>query len=104
MMGSTSAEVVVVGAGPAGSVTAALLARCGHDVLLVDRAHFPRSKPCGESMNPGAIRELAALGVLRSVLARSHRPIRGWRVHPQHGHPFVGAFESSAFGVAIDRG
>ena len=37
-----SAEVVIVGAGPAGAATAAWLAEAGHDVLLLDRAHFPR--------------------------------------------------------------
>ena len=40
-------DVIVVGAGPAGSVTAHLLAREGVRTLLVDRARFPRDKPCG---------------------------------------------------------
>ena len=40
-------DVIVVGAGPAGSVTAHLLAAEGVRTLLVDRARFPRDKPCG---------------------------------------------------------
>ena len=47
--------MVVVGAGPAGSATAALLARRGRQVVLLDRARFPRSKPCAEYASPGAV-------------------------------------------------
>jgi len=57
------ADVIVVGAGPAGSATALLLARRGHHVLIVDRARFPRPKPCGEYLNPGAVDVLRRLGV-----------------------------------------
>jgi len=42
-----SVDVVVVGAGPAGSLAAAELARLGREVLLVDRGRFPRDKVCG---------------------------------------------------------
>jgi geranylgeranyl reductase family protein len=51
-------DVVVVGAGPAGSVTALRLARAGASVLLLDRATFPRDKPCGGGLTYRAIREL----------------------------------------------
>ena len=53
---SAPPEAAVVGGGPAGSVTALLLARAGFRVTLFDRAHFPRPKPCGECLNPGAVR------------------------------------------------
>jgi flavin-dependent dehydrogenase len=43
----TSADVIVVGAGPAGSTAATLLARAGVDVLLVEKSVFPRDKVCG---------------------------------------------------------
>jgi geranylgeranyl reductase family protein len=51
-------DALVVGAGPAGSVTAYRLARGGASVLLVDRARFPRDKPCGGGLTLRAVREL----------------------------------------------
>jgi geranylgeranyl reductase family protein len=51
-------DVIVVGAGPAGSVTAYRLARAGASVLLVDRARFPRDKPCGGGLTGRALRQL----------------------------------------------
>lgn len=56
-------EVLVIGAGPAGSSTAAHLSSLGHDVLLVDAAEFPRDKPCGDGLTPRAIAELTDLGL-----------------------------------------
>lgn len=57
------ADVIVVGAGPAGASTAFHLARAGFDVLLVDSSAFPRDKVCGDFVGPVALRELADLGV-----------------------------------------
>ena len=54
----TSTDVLVVGAGPAGSAAAAWAARAGHDVVLADTAVFPRDKPCGDGLTPRAIAEL----------------------------------------------
>ncbi len=51
-------DAVVVGAGPAGSVTAYRLARAGARVLLLDRARFPRDKPCGGGLTVRAVRQL----------------------------------------------
>ena len=51
-------DVVVVGAGPAGSATAIHLARAGKSVLLADRARFPRDKPCGGGLTGRAVKEL----------------------------------------------
>ena len=56
-------DVVIVGAGPAGSAAAAWAARRGHDVLVVDAAEFPRDKPCGDGLTPRAVLELQRLGL-----------------------------------------
>ena len=59
----TSTDVLVVGAGPAGSAAAAWAARAGHDVVLADAAVFPRDKACGDGLTPRAIAELDLLGL-----------------------------------------
>ncbi len=61
--GSSSAELVIVGAGPAGSAAAAWAARAGRDVLVIDSAQFPRDKACGDGLTPRAVRELRRLGL-----------------------------------------
>lgn len=58
-----SADVVIVGAGPAGSAAAAWAARDGREVLLIDSAQFPRDKACGDGLTPRAIAELRLLGL-----------------------------------------
>lgn len=57
------ADVVVVGAGPAGSAAAAWAARAGRDVQVVDAAQFPRDKSCGDGLTPRAVAELERLGM-----------------------------------------
>jgi menaquinone-9 beta-reductase len=57
------ADVVVVGAGPAGAAAAATMARGGLDVVAVDRARFPRDKFCGDGLTAGALRLLEDLGL-----------------------------------------
>jgi geranylgeranyl reductase family protein len=59
----SDAEVLVVGAGPAGSAAAAWAARAGLDVVLADKATFPRDKACGDGLTPRAIAELTRLGL-----------------------------------------
>jgi menaquinone-9 beta-reductase len=59
----TRADVVVVGAGPAGSAAAAWAARAGRDVLVIDSAQFPRDKACGDGLTPRAVAELELLGL-----------------------------------------
>jgi 2-polyprenyl-6-methoxyphenol hydroxylase-like FAD-dependent oxidoreductase len=62
------AEVVVAGGGPAGAATAALLARAGVDVLVLERARFPREKACAEYLSPGVAAVLERLGALPEIL------------------------------------
>jgi len=58
-----TADVIIVGAGPAGSAAAAWAARGGRDVLVVDAATFPRDKACGDGLTPRAVAELELLGL-----------------------------------------
>jgi flavin-dependent dehydrogenase len=74
------AEVLVVGGGPAGAATAALLARRGRDVLLLEKSAFPREKPCGEYYGPGVVDALARLGALDAVLSTEHEQLGGMRI------------------------
>ncbi len=57
------ADVIVVGAGPAGATVATYLARSGVDVLALEKTSFPREKVCGDGLTPRAVRELIHLGV-----------------------------------------
>src|SRR5690606_11790065 len=58
-----TADVIVVGAGPAGSTTAYHLARSGLDVLLLEKTEFPREKVCGDGLTPRAPKQLVAMGI-----------------------------------------
>ena len=57
------ADVIVVGAGPSGATTAYYLAQAGLDVLLLEKARFPREKVCGDGLTPRAVKALVAMGV-----------------------------------------
>jgi flavin-dependent dehydrogenase len=72
-------DVIIAGAGPAGSIAALVLARAGARVVIVDREQFPRDKLCGDTLNPGAVRLLQTLDVADQALAGS-LPLRGMRV------------------------
>jgi geranylgeranyl reductase family protein len=58
-----SADVIVVGAGPAGSTTAYHLAQAGLDVLLLEKTSFPREKVCGDGLTPRATKQLVGMGI-----------------------------------------
>ena len=61
--GDRSVDVIVVGAGPGGSATAAWLAKAGKDVVLLEKSRFPRDKICGDGLTPRAVRQLINLGI-----------------------------------------
>ncbi len=72
-------DVLVVGAGPAGSAAAAWAARLGLDTVLADAATFPRDKTCGDGLTPRAIGELTKLGLADWL--RAHTTNQGLRAH-----------------------
>ena len=87
-----TADVIVVGAGPAGSTAAASLARRGRDVLLLDAATFPRDKPCGDGIPPGTVGILNDLGCGESLRAARFAPVRAIRLVSARGRDFQLAF------------
>jgi geranylgeranyl reductase family protein len=77
------AEVIVVGAGPAGATAATYLARSGLDVLLLEKSTFPREKVCGDGLTPRGVKQLIDLGVdTREEAGWLHN--RGLRVVTAH--------------------
>ena len=96
-MPDTHCDVLVIGAGPAGSATALFLTRAGYDVVVLDRATFPRDKPCGEYLTPGAVRLLRdEIGVLPAMLATGAQPLIRETVVPHSARPFGGATDALA--------
>lgn len=65
-------DVVVIGAGPGGSATAHYLARAGLDVLLLDKAGFPRDKTCGDGLTPRAVNVLQDMGLIEDLKRIGH--------------------------------
>jgi len=94
-------DVIVVGAGPSGSTAAAMLARAGCRVVMLDRAKFPRAKPCGDYLNPGCTRVLSRIGVWDAVAAAS-APVAGMRLVAADGTRAPTTF-STGSGCALPR-
>jgi flavin-dependent dehydrogenase len=96
-----------VGAGPAGSTTALLLARAGVSVLLLDRARFPRDKPCSEYLSPATTDVLERLGggILAAVERTTHARLYGMKVVSPGGAAMVGRFRGASrpYSFAVPR-
>lgn len=73
--GRQAYDVVVVGGGPAGAVTAWALAKRGVRVAVLERARFPREKVCGDFIEPRGLRLLESIGCLEALDASSPLPI-----------------------------
>lgn len=78
-------DLLVVGAGPAGSALAALAASAGARTLLVERARFPREKVCGEFVAAGGCAVLERLGVMRGLLGAGATRMDRCRITEPHG-------------------
>jgi flavin-dependent dehydrogenase len=85
-------EVLVVGGGPAGTSTAVSLRRQGFDVMLVDRARFPRPKPCAEYLSPEASRILDSMGALAAIESTGAAQLSGVLVRAPNGATIRGEF------------
>ena len=81
----TSCDVLVVGAGPAGSACAQQLARAGFKVVLADQHQFPRDKVCGDGLIPDAITAFGRLGVHHDVMRAAQRASHVGCVGPRGG-------------------
>ncbi|RLG19929.1 hypothetical protein DRN67_01395 [Candidatus Micrarchaeota archaeon] len=77
MEGKYDYDVIVVGAGPGGSSCAALLGKKGYNVLLIDKAKFPRDKTCGDAVSGKSLRVLRELGIDKQIEKVQHAPVRG---------------------------
>ena len=86
------ADVVIVGGSVAGAALAAYLARRGRSVAVLDRARFPREKPCGEGLMPHGVDLLAELGLLDRLRAAGARELYGVRYTLESGATVAARF------------
>ncbi len=93
-------DVLIIGAGLAGSSLAATLASRGWDVLLVERDHFPRHKVCGEFLSPEVQRSLQALGLYADVAALTPAPVQQARLVTQTGRAVGLPLPGCAWGLS----
>lgn len=101
------ADVTIVGAGPAGAASALFAARAGRRVVLIDRATFPRDKPCGEGLMPSGRAPLRALGLETPLVDSGAPPLNGIQFGLVGGRPAAVAFPrlggQQAAGLGVRR-
>jgi geranylgeranyl reductase family protein len=103
--GHSQHDVIVVGGGPAGASSAFALARSGLRVLLLERARFPRPKPCAEYLSPQASRLLHDMGALEAVEGAGAAHLAGMVVRAPNGALIRGDFAAPhGFPAFRDRG
>jgi len=85
-----SYDAIIIGAGPAGCASALFLHRAGYQVIVLDRALFPRDKVCGEFISPAADSILNDLGVLSSIEKENPERVRG---------VFISSYEGAELGI-----
>lgn len=101
--GTTSCDLVIVGAGPAGSAAAITAAQHGLSVVLVDKATFPRDKCCGDGLTTLALRQLEALGVRPESVPRWFDVDGAWLRSPSGREVFVPLPSDGRFAAIAPR-
>ena len=95
-------DVIISGAGPAGSATAIILAQSGYDVLLYDRQPFPRDKVCGDAVPAGAVALLKQLGMADKIETAEAEgkfyPLHGLRIISPRGYQMQATFDDHEAG------
>ena len=101
----TDYDVIVIGAGPAGSTVSTLLSQKGHRVLLLEKSRFPREKLCGEFISPECLKIFERLGVSRRMFDAGAKSIRKWTLFSPDGRgmevpmKWISDGESNAIGM-----
>ncbi|MCI0337958.1 MAG: NAD(P)/FAD-dependent oxidoreductase [Acidobacteria bacterium] len=79
-------DVIVIGAGPAGSTVSTFLAQNGHRVLLLEKSRFPREKLCGEFITPECLDIFERLNLRQRLFSAGAQLIDKWRLFTPDGH------------------
>ncbi len=86
-------DVIIIGAGPAGSIAGLCLARSGCNVLMIDSASFPRDKICGDELAPVGLQLLKELGIYDQIISSKAYPIRKAQLYGPFGTELSFSFE-----------
>jgi flavin-dependent dehydrogenase len=95
-------DLLILGAGPAGAALSLLMAHKGYSVEILDAAYFPRTKICGEFLNPQAVQWLGENELLTPLQELNPFPVHGMRITDHHGNTFKGTYRNGT-GYAIQR-